>query len=45
MRISSGEISAARTTIPFSPFRRDLTTSFTPRLRCRDFEAMKIDQT
>ena len=39
MRMSRGEMSAARTTIPFSPFRSDLTTSLTPRLRCRDFEA------
>lgn len=26
-------------TYPFSPFRTDLTTSLTPRLRCRDLEA------
>lgn len=63
VRMSSGEMSAARTTIlpskaglvnyplasewrkvprthPFSPLRIDLTTSLTPRFRCRDLEAV-----
>lgn len=39
MRMSIGLMSAARMTIPFSPLRMLLTTSLTPRLRWRVFEA------